>query len=309
MAHTSRCAKATGPLSKCRCACGGALHAGGTGVPNTSGALPHRRPAIQTRLPIAENPRVARIRAGAATGIAHRALAGGESGSKAEFVTYNDGTRVVRKGHARWQDYDLDHHLDAEVLGPVVLECAGLPAPAVCLDDDGEHVLIERYDDDVIQANACRYSGLATLTLAGGPDGPGVDDAWAMVLADVAMSNSDRNDENWGIRDGRIAGVWDHSTCFDWSDQSPHGPPAGRLLGGFSEWVADKDGWRPDRGDEDRIELTAADVALMKRRLKAQRHRFTDPALKRDRSAWYRACMARLNALEPHCQGTRNRVH
>jgi hypothetical protein len=305
MAHTSRCGKAAGPLSKCRCSCGGSRHGG------ADGTRPLASTTAQARLPVTENPRVAKLRVAVTSGIEKRQLLGGQSGSKTELLTCTDGTRVVSKGVGRWQeDYcDADHQRDAEVLGPVMVECAGLPAPAVYVDDDGR-ILMERLDAE--PAAYVRYGGVTTLMLAGGPDGPGADDAWALALADTAMSNSDRNGENWGIKDGRIGGTWDHATCFDWGDQNPHGPPTGRLLGNFNEWLAVDDGWRVDVDVDDRIELTVADVERFKRRLKANRHRFTDPSLRRNRLAWWRKSMARVNSLQAHLETlpprTRNRI-
>lgn len=306
MAHTSRCANAAGPLAKCRCSCGGQLHGGPDSPAPTRRPRALRSNAAQTRLPVTDNPRVARLRAAVASGVEKRQPLGGESGSKTELLICADGTRVVAKGIGVWQeDYcDADHQRDAEILGPVVVECAGLPAPAVYVDDDGR-ILMERLDAQ--PASYGHVGDVTKLMITGDPDGPGADDAWALALADTAMSNSDRNGENWGIKGGRIAGTWDHATSFQWSDQNPHGPPTGWQTVYFNKWLAtDRGGWRDD------IELTVADVERFKRRLKANRHRFTDPSLRRNRLDWWRNTMARANALQAHLETlpprTRNRI-
>lgn len=307
MAHTSRCTNAAGPLSKCRCSCGGQLHGGPDSPAPTRRPRALRSNAAQTRLPV--NPRVARLRAAVASGVERRQPLGGNSGSKTELLICADGTRVVAKGIGIWQeDYcDADHQRDAEILGPVVVECAGLPAPAVYVDDDDDdddgRILMERLD--AVPAAYGRVGDVTKLMVTAG--GPGADDAWALALADTAMSNSDRNSENWGTKDGRIAGTWDHATCFDWCDQKPHGPPTERLTHHFNKWLAtDRGGWRDD------IELTVTDVERFKRRLKAARPRFADPALRRNRLDWWRKAMARTNALQAHLETlpprTRDRI-
>jgi hypothetical protein len=102
-------------------------------------------------------------------------------------------------------------------------------------------------------------------------------------------------------------GTWDHATCFEWSDQKPHGPPTGWLTVYFNKWLAtDRGGWRDD------IELTVTDVERFKRRLKAARPRFADPALRRSRLDWWRKAMARADALQAHLETlpprTRDRI-
>lgn len=135
-----------------------------------------------------------------------------------DLLEFGDGTRVVRKDHARLASHgedDVVAYSDAEELAPAVLAAVGLRAPAV-----------RRTGRDVIHIEY--VDGQSGEDLAGwGRDIPAdvrdSADGRALGLADTLLANGDRNAGNW-IRtgDGRLVGI-DHGSAF-WSTDTTNSP-------------------------------------------------------------------------------------
>jgi Phosphatidylinositol 3- and 4-kinase len=211
--------------------------------------------------------------------------------SQTSLVTFDDGTRVVRKRitvpPALAEKLGTSaEQADREVLAAVLARAVGLHAPAADKTADDE----VRMDYVADATPGVHYSGADLTTSQHGR---------LMGLLDLAMNNTDRNQANWLVgKDGRLHPI-DHGAAFSPPRADKGGTPLpmkfvtspfSRALGmtEMGRWK-DSDAVHPD------------DVQQLIDAVKGLREQFAAM----HRTAWYDEMMARLSVMRTHAKGRR----
>ncbi|TMR13806.1 hypothetical protein ETD86_30035 [Nonomuraea turkmeniaca] len=197
-------------------------------------------------------------------------------------VEFANGGTAYRKRveDTRWRS--ARDQADAEELGALVGWAVGARVPAVHRVSEHELFLQEAPDPSALDRPFDEIPALRKAAAA-------TDDGWRIALLDVLIANSDRNDGNWKYADGRVTGIDLGNAKFD-----PPPPGDGRLLLVRNAFVArlltDDLTWK------DGNELTAAEVAQIRRRLNQVRPRFIELG----RADWLGNVMDRLDEAVKH---------
>jgi hypothetical protein len=229
----------------------------------------------------------------------------GGANAKVELVTYQDGTLAVRKRPVPNENdpTPADQQADAEELSALVYGALGANVPRVLRT--GPEELVQDYKP-----------GRSGGDYAPDDRGPfaATDSGLLLGLGDILIANQDRHTNNWQVDDaGEVIGI-DHALAYefnqkivdgDFVDEEPDGAPtmpggifAARFLVPYEQRrSAGSDGW----ADHD---FTPADMALVRARLVALQPKFAELG----RDGWHKMMMARLDQVEPHAKGTRNRI-
>jgi SPP1 gp7 family putative phage head morphogenesis protein len=177
------------------------------------------------------------------------------------------------------EDFTVQQQRDAEQLGALVARALGLDAPAVL--QVGEKGLAMSWMNGTIADTLAEDAMLSALETS---------DAGRMRLADLLMSNRDRNGGNWLVgADGQLQ-VIDHGGAFlRWSTP-----------GAVPEWPAAMlRGWAENGSWVENV-LSQGDVIALERRLAKLEGTFHDLG----RDDWYADMMERLGVLAQHARGT-----
>lgn len=196
-----------------------------------------------------------------------------------ERVTTANGTYVRKVIRNVEEGMELDQQRDAEQLGALVARALGLEAPAV-LQLEGSAMAMTFMDGDIADT-------LAREALARALEG---SQAERMRLADLLMSNRDRNGGNYLVgRDNELQLI-DHGGAFQpWSEP-------GVVPGWPEENLA---GWASNGAWIENV-LSQGDVIELKRRLARLESTFADLG----RQDWYNKMWQRLDVLAQHARGT-----
>jgi uncharacterized protein YeeX (DUF496 family) len=208
-------------------------------------------------------------------------------GTQAETTieTAPDGEKIVRK---RFRDTpEAKHMVDAEVLGPKVVEALGLRAPAA-VPVDKRTVAMEHIEGKVGDT-VIPYGQDVPKTLLDSEDGRMIG------LADYLTDSTDRNPGNWIQQpDGRLATI-DHADMF-LDTKDPHTPPhvpwgVWGDFGGYLRGPDDADG-NPTLAEH--IDIPRGELIQLRERLQALKPQFEE----RGRADWHKQVMRRLSELE-----------
>lgn len=207
---------------------------------------------------------------------------GGDS-AYTNLVTYADGSRAIEKVYGqrvRGTRAEVKHQLDAEELGPLVLRALDLRGPDVVRR--GDRLLMEQIEGPTGAELPSAADVEAVMQSAEGR---------RMGLADILMSNGDRNPGNWiRMPDGHLAGI-DHEAAFQ------------------RGWVFDGN-WPTDLTTfDDKFNIVPAasndlhpeDLAIIRQRLEGLRPDFE----RLGRLSWYQAMLKRLDVLAERANGKR----
>lgn len=215
-----------------------------------------------------------------------RKLSGGQT-AHTDLVTYEGGEKLVHKVHDEvWYGTDAHTMTDAEVLGAAVLTAVGVRAPAVHKAGPVD-VWLEYIDGKVGAEFRVNNRGDIRPDLITGDDGR------LLGLADVLISNMDRNSGNWLVDpDGRLAGI-DHGAAY--RNEVSTSRFGAYLVDGTED---------EDRTIKPRNDYTAADMARLHDRLVALKPQFE--AL--GRGKWFAQMMDRHALLQRAAHGATDRI-
>lgn len=234
-----------------------------------------------------------------------RGLSNSDNYSKVDLVTFNDGSRAVRKTGKTWPGDNwpatmVQEH-DAEELGAMVAREMSLNPPGVYRATPDE-AYFDYIDDDMGQLGM-------DIVGWGRPVPPALTDSvWGrrMGLLDVITENRDRNDGNWfGADEAGPMDVWadeerelipiDHGLAF--SAPSSTDPELVETTSNpFSYHYVD--GALGQWKDND---LSPAYVASLRDGLAALKPQF----VQRGRGLWHGRMMQRLAMIQRHARGDR----
>ncbi|MEV0402857.1 amidoligase family protein [Actinoallomurus sp. NPDC050550] len=207
---------------------------------------------------------------------------------RVELVTFNDGTRAIRK--VTEEGWEIE--TDAEELGALVGNALDAPVPAVYRESDrvvymdyieGDLALI-LHPDTVHPAELDHLGYQNTL---GGR---------LLGLLDVLIGNADRHNANWIIDEhGNVVGI-DHNNAF----RGAHADPSrNSFAGNYVSEISHVGRFQFDYAWKHN-DLSRSDVALIRSRLEALRPEFE----RLDRDDWYNEMMKRFRHIEENAKGT-----
>lgn len=222
-------------------------------------------------------------------------LSGGMYGDTS-LVVLNDGSKVVHKISKRTHlADDAVDQVDAEILGGKVARALGVRAANV--HRVGPTEMYQEFMEGKLADSAKKPTGYWKT-----------DDGYRMAFLDVLIDYPDRHTGNWILNGKQLVSI-DHGLAFRYRDrvlrrvrdgrpilhragkfETLFMAPAEQAGSGIGEWI-----------DND---MSPGDIAEARRRLTALQAEFA--ALGRD--DWHAAMMARLDAIEPHAQGSTRRI-
>lgn len=218
-----------------------------------------------------------------------RPLTGGIT-SQTDLLTYPDGSRLVRKiNTGKLIDDDQSRDMtDAELLGAAVLDAVGLRAPGVHKTGPAE-VFMEFIDGTVGAELVTDPFQPAPAEIVESTDGR------LLGLADLLMTNLDRNLGNWILdTDGRVVGI---DEGFAFAENTITSSP-------FAAYLLDENTASGIPVIAASNDLTPADAARLGDRLTALRPLFEQ----HNRGAWHAAMMDVHASLARGAHGTTDRI-
>lgn len=224
-------------------------------------------------------------------------LSGGAYG-EVHLVKHEGGEKLIDKVYGTRTDMsakEMRDTMDAETLGPQVLEAVGVRAAAVHTTDKRGQ-LLQEYLEGRTGADSHIDDKMPSSLVDS-------DDGRLMGLADAIMTNVDRNVGNFTRLPGGRLGGFDHGSAFQLigafdgiSSQFGH-----YLVDGTHDHFMTSfkpSGWKRS------IDLSSADMAIIRARLEALAPEFEAAG----RGKWFRQMMQRFGAIEKNAKGTKNRV-
>ena len=257
----------------------------------------------QGRRKVAErppDPTPTSLRESAKSGIKEQVDLTGGISADTVLVTYNDGTKAVRKKAHEHPLASSRSQADGEELTSLVARSLGIPSPRVERVDD-ETVLMEYVSDARVGqevTQGLKYDDIMEIGKS--------DDGILIGLLDILMDNSDRNMSNWLVDgSGRIIPI-DHGHAFT-MDRRPGGSPdptvPSRSAGIFSQSFRDLKRGTTELEWTDNP-MSPEDMAAIKQRLTALRGEFE----RMGRGDWFEYMMKRLEVITPHAKGKKRRI-
>ena len=235
-----------------------------------------------------------RLRAGAASGVRQTEPLTGGSVGQVDLVTFNDGSRAIRKtAHRDYVGHTPLELTDREELAALLGRAIGAPVPAVIRT--GANEVLMGYVPDA-RTGWMAMGRTKAIRAANQPKYVDSDDGRLLGLLDILADNRDRHGGNWLVRkeDGRIVGIDHGLTWVEGQMQYLANPPNNSSI--FAKTYA-KSGWLPNQ-------LSQSDIQWLGRQLESLRPRFAE----RGRENWLNFSVARLHQIGEHAVGTTPRL-